>query len=1053
MLIGNRYELFSLIHQTPTTEIWDAIDTRNSGEVITVKILKVSETTNQLLVKELFKREADSLSRLKHDNIIKYVDSGLENGFFYIVTEKFEGQNLYSYLKTNQRISYEKKLKIILDVLTGLAEAHKNQVIHRDLKPTNILIDLFSNIKLIDFGISKIMGLTYKANQTLRDMMTVAYASPEQLLRGNIGYTSDFYSMGCLMYFLFTEQDPPEDKSLLLRQVGDTDCSPIIRQLLHDLLQADSDSRPQQIYQIINVVRSEYIQLVTKSTKLFIKMNGHIPTDLYNIGKLKQISVDGAINFIAEDLETSHIYKHNNSYYLIGDSIKYQCKLSPDRSHLFIGTIHSLEDDYNLQERELKRGFRVYAKWTVLKQTMRTQSSDALEEILTHVSDEERRRTVRRRREEDQNKLLEKWTRYLEEERLILQRKKKLCNYTNIGYDPMSGMLLVTIDDKDVTLEKDDLIQLTEKHSSSQITVGVVDSIVGEIVTVKVKPNVDYEELSPRGKLGLDEVQAEASLKRLVNATRALMNGTAVNPNLIDIVREPELATMNHVVSRNDFIQQIDSSNKLAVNMALATKDVFLIQGPPGTGKTTVITEIVHQILRENPDSRILLSSQSHVAVDHALTNISRIIGDKKIIRIGRLDKIAEESESLLMTNQVNSWVEKVRAESKDNFQAYLRTAFQLTEEESNESVNQLLNFQRPDGSELVETSLLDEQAKRRQLITSITREWHRRLGNLDEFDEIFATNASVVAATCLGIASRHILNDMVFDWVIVDEAARATAPELLVPLVRGKKTILVGDHRQLPPVVNSGLEQYKKEESVRTSDLEKSLFEDLFEKISEDAKVVLTSQFRMHPNIGQLINDVFYPTESIVSRKSPDERKHYMVWWPKSIVWLNTHGLRDSVEQNIGVSKRNETEARTISKLLREIDDTYATQGKAATVAVISGYDAQRTVLLNLIQPNEPDKWKNIKILVNNVDAFQGSETDIAIYSLVRNNSQGKLGFVDDARRLNVALSRGRTCLIIVGNAHFAERAKVFGMNPFVDVLSYIRNNPKDCVMEDVLQ
>lgn len=1052
MIISNRYELISDIYKSSTTEIWSAIDTKNGDQGVSIKILKINNAGDQLLIKELFKREADSLSRIKHENIITYVDSGIDNGRFYIVTEGFEGENLYSYLQENPDLAYEKKLKIILDILAGLAEAHKNKIVHRDLKPTNILIDLFDEVKIIDFGISKILDVTYKSSHTLKNMMTVAYASPEQLLRGNINYTSDYYSVGCVMYFLFTNQDPGEDKSLLLQQIQNINCSDNMMSLLHHLLQLEPKNRPENIYEIMNAVRDEYIQLITKNTKLYVKLRGQIPSELYSLGKLRQMSIDSAISFIANDLENSVIYKNNNSYYLIGESLKYHCKLSSDKNCMVVGGVNSLEDDFNVKESEIRRGFKVYAKWIAVKQNQPMRKSEELNQILLQLNDVERRRKVSALREKQENKLLQKWDEYLREENLIIQQKKRLCNYSQFQYDAMSGKLYVTITEKEVELEKNDLIQLTLKNDSTQTTVGVLDSIEGEILTINIKPNINLEEISPRGKLGLDLVQAETSLKRLRSATRAVTNGSTINPNLMEIISDPELATINTVINREDFEQTLDFSNKVAVNKALATKDVFLIQGPPGTGKTTVITEIVCKILKENPEARILLASQSHVAVDHALLNITKYIGNKKAIRIGRLEKIAEESESLLMTNQVNDWVANVRKESRNNFLEYLKSNFSLTEDEINSKMSEIEDLNKKEDIKIEDRFFLDADSKRLAMITNTTKEWNRRLVNLDEFDEIFAQNASIVAATCLGIASRHLLNEIAFDWVIVDEAARATAPELLVPLVRGKKIVLVGDHKQLPPVVNSNIEQYKKEEKgLRKSDLEKSLFEDLFEKISDEAKIVLTAQFRMHPKIGQLINDVFYPTESITSKKTADERKHYLSWWPKSVIWLNTRNVENSNEQEVGLSKRNETEAKIITKVLTEMERTYADSGKTASVAIISGYDAQRSVLTNLIQPNDLKKWKSLKLFINNVDAFQGSETDIAIYSLVRNNDKGKIGFLDDARRLNVALSRGKTCLIIVGNAHFAERAKVIGQNPFVEILNFIRNYPNDCLVEDI--
>jgi len=496
-------------------------------------------------------------------------------------------------------------------------------------------------------------------------------------------------------------------------------------------------------------------------------------------------------------------------------------------------------------------------------------------------------------------------------------------------------------------------------------------------------------------------------------------------------------------------MQNLDPANQRAVQKALSTKDICLIQGPPGTGKTTVITEIVCQILKTNPKAKILLSSQSHVAVDHALKNITKLLPQFNIIRIGRADnnRISEEALSLMMPNQIKKWIEEVKGKSRMELLKYLRSKFILKEGGDN-SIESLLNDIDSVIPKPLSVSINDSEITK--LIT-ITREWYRKLGKSEEFEAIFARKASIVASTCMGIASRHALNSMVFDWVIVDEAGRATPPELLVPIIRGRKIVLVGDHKQLPPVVNSELTKEDLEKlDIRLCDLEKSLFEDLIQKIPDEAKVVLTSQFRMHPAIARLIAEVFYPSVDIKTKIKPEERKHNLSWWPRTIAWFNTQNLDNCREQEDGLSKRNYAEAEVILKILKEINQQYNGSPTKIRVGVISGYAAQKALLINLVAPSNSERWENIKIIIDNVDAFQGSETDIAIYSVVRCNKDNRIGFLHDSRRLNVALSRARNALIIVGNIHFIERVQVSTGNPFGNLLTYMKKNRADCLIED---
>ena len=153
---------------------------------------------------------------------------------------------------------------------------------------------------------------------------------------------------------------------------------------------------------------------------------------------------------------------------------------------------------------------------------------------------------------------------------------------------------------------------------------------------------------------------------------------------------------------------------------------------------------------------------------------------------------------------------------------------------------------------------------------------------------------------------------------------------------------------------------------------MERSLFEELFEKVAPEAKITLTAQFRMHPTIAEMINKIFYSTTNIET-KSAEERAHLLEWKGKSIIWLNTEDLSNNLEQEVLNSFRNNVEAQVILKQLEIIQQKYQEVNSIIRVGVISGYDAQKRLLNNLIKPSDP-KWKNIKIFIDNVDAFQGS-------------------------------------------------------------------------------
>ena len=1048
MIVDNRYNLISEIGYTRTSHVWLSQDLKSgtSDNFVAVKILE-SIDTKQDGIKELFRRECESLARLHHENIITFIDSGvnIQNDSFYIVTEYFKSQNL-DVFKKGKTFTEDEIFRITYNILLGLSHAHQNNVVHRDLKPSNILVDEQFNVKIIDFGISKIIGYSYISEDTVCDHMTIAYASPEQLLRNEVRPSSDLFSLGAIIFFLTTGEHPPENKDLILPKIDKLDCCNELKQLMRALMQINPSQRPDNIHQVIRDAHSLIKRKLGRAT-CHLLLSNNIPKELYNLGLASYHSYDHAKSSVEDDLKISKIYKRKNTYYVIGKKGKYHSHLSTEKNCLVIFRVNNI-DDYTEWEKETRKAIDVDANLRVIKSNYQLTEDAFLQEFLLRVEIEEKKRQVNIIREELRNKLLTKWEKVIDEEVISIEKRKSLCPYSSYELSDNQEQLIVNIEKGKWQFEQGDYIQMSTIADKS-MNVGTLSEIEEDKIIINLNWDIDTQHIAKKGIIGIDVQQTQTNLKRLRRAVKAIKLKSSVNPLLSDIFSEPQLIKMFKVSPISEYMQELDPANKRAVQKALSTKDICLIQGPPGTGKTTVITEIVCQILKTNPKAKILLSSQSHVAVDHALKNITKLLPESNIIRIGRADKISEDVISLMMPNQIKKWVQAVVGKSRKELLNYIQSTFNM-QEGSILYIESLLN---DIDSEIRQPLSVTKDGNDTELskLISITRQWYRRLGKSEEFDAIFARKSSIVASTCLGIASRNALNSMVFDWVIVDEAGRATPPELLVPIIRGKRIILVGDHKQLPPVVNSELSQEALEKmDIRLSDLEKSLFEDLIEKAPDDAKVILTSQFRMHPAIAKLIAEVFYPNVNITTNIKPEQRMHKLSWWPRTITWFNTQNLNNTLEQEVGLSKRNHAEAEVILKILEDINQQYRDSSAKIRVGVISGYAAQKALLINLVAPNNTERWKNIKIIIDNVDAFQGSETDIAIYSVVRCNKDNCIGFLHDSRRLNVALSRARNALIIVGNIHFIERVQSNTGNPFLNLLSYMKKNHAECLIED---
>lgn len=323
--------------------------------------------------------------------------------------------------------------------------------------------------------------------------------------------------------------------------------------------------------------------------------------------------------------------------------------------------------------------------------------------------------------------------------------------------------------------------------------------------------------------------------------------------------------------------------------------------------------------------------------------------------------------------------------------------------------------------------------------------------GKQEEFAEPILDRASILAATCL-ITGGHYLKNQAFDWAIIDEAGRATAPELLVPLVRARRAILVGDERQLPPMLDEGLRPDALERLGTTREsLTESLFTTLVTQGREEdlpAVQMLTVQHRMSPSIGKLISNVFYGGELQHAVRAED-RAHDLPWLPRAVVWYSTARLAQHYETHNDRSYYNRSEVNAIADLVNRMERTYRDLGETRELVILTPYNAQIQELREEVTPASLH-WQALSLEVATIDSYQGRDCDIVIYSTVRSNERGNLGFLKDRRRLNVALSRARQALILVGDALTLENG--YGGeegNPYQELVRYMRVNPDECLIQ----
>ncbi|MPM03415.1 RecBCD enzyme subunit RecD [bioreactor metagenome] len=336
-------------------------------------------------------------------------------------------------------------------------------------------------------------------------------------------------------------------------------------------------------------------------------------------------------------------------------------------------------------------------------------------------------------------------------------------------------------------------------------------------------------------------------------------------------------------------------------------------------------------------------------------------------------------------------------------------------------------------------------------LTKDIQREWAERMAIYQiPFERYYIASANVVAATCLGIATRNNndFSDLEFDYLIVDEAARASSLELLIPMVRGKKIVLVGDHKQISPEIERGL-QKKLEESEEITEeamaeYKKSMFGILYDKSGTMNKQFLNKQYRMSTNIAEVISTFFYSNE-LTNGENITQRRHGLEHLlPQAMYWINTPEKNNNYkEQKIRTSVCNTGEIDTTITLLRWLDEQL---NETKTLGIICPYKEH---LVRLKEQINVMQFSKLEIEINTIDAFQGREKQIMIMNFVRNNDLGEVGFVAADSRMNVAFSRAQELLFVIGNGSYIQENKI-KLRKLRSIFQFLKNKNAVIAVQD---
>ena len=418
----------------------------------------------------------------------------------------------------------------------------------------------------------------------------------------------------------------------------------------------------------------------------------------------------------------------------------------------------------------------------------------------------------------------------------------------------------------------------------------------------------------------------------------------------------------------------LNATQDAAVNKVLHAKDVAIVHGPPGTGKTTTMVEAIYETLhREN---QVLVCAQSNMAVDW----ISEKLVDRgvSVLRIGNPSRVNDKMLSFTYERRFESHPDYtqlwgIRKAIRDLYA-------QMRKRSDREAVRTKINSLKDRANEL-----------------------EIRI-NADLFSE-----ARVIACTLVSSANRLLMGQK-FGTVFIDEAAQALEPACWIAIRKADRVILAGDHCQLPPTV-------KCPQSVRGG-LGHTLMQSIVKNKPETVSL-LTLQYRMNDEIMRFSSDWFYDGRL---QAAPEVKYRGILDYDTAIEWINTEGM-DCNEEFVGESygRINKAEAElSVGKLKDYIQKIGKERflDERIDIGLISPYKAQVQYLRGLIRRDAFFKLYRHAITVNTVDGFQGQERDVIIISLVRANEEGNIGFLNDLRRMNVAMTRARMKLVIMGDA-----------------------------------
>lgn len=485
------------------------------------------------------------------------------------------------------------------------------------------------------------------------------------------------------------------------------------------------------------------------------------------------------------------------------------------------------------------------------------------------------------------------------------------------------------------------------------------------------------------GKLGIDLLFDENSYEEMQQTLRlagALMEKTREG-QLIRILTgssQPGFDPPPAIVHTS----HLNSSQQAAVAKILSANDLAIVHGPPGTGKTTTLVQAIKAMMDQNPQ-QILVTAPSNAAVDWLSEKLSE--QGLNVLRIGNPARVSERLLSLTLDNKM--------AEHPSTKE------IKRLKKQANEFRDMAHKYKRHFGKA--------EREQRKALFT----EARNIMQSVEQTEQYIISDllnkAQVITATLVG-SNHTTIRERRFQTVVIDEAGQALEPACWIPILKAQRVIMAGDHCQLPPTVKS-MEAARG--GLTTTLMEKTV------ALHPQAVTLLEEQYRMNNTIMGFSSREFYDNRL---HAHPSVAQRLLYPGDQPLLFIDTAGCGYE-EKAAGNSISNPEEAaflfRHLTHLVQELETNKATPS-FPTIAVISPYRRQIELMKEMLEQSPALLAHGKKIAVNTIDSFQGQERDIVYIGLARSNPEGNIGFLTDIRRMNVAMTRARKKLVIIGDS-----------------------------------